>query len=87
MSKFNPNNMTAFEIGFYAYGILDANEARRITIPCRSERYMSLSKELNVQIADPRGNARAAYNAGVAYAVCQQMRLELPRILAEAAPA
>lgn len=68
--------MNAFELKFYEAGIKDANEARHITLACRSKRYETLSRTLHVVIGDKRGNAVKAYNDGVAYEINRQIKLE-----------
>lgn len=69
--------MNDFELKFYEAGIKDANETRRIVLPFQSKRYEQLSRELNVQIGDKRGNSTKAYNKGVAYEINRQTRLEI----------
>ena len=68
--------MNEFELNFYEAGIKDANEARAITLACRSKRYENLSRTLHVKIGDERGNATKAYNDGVAYEINRQTMLE-----------
>jgi len=69
--------MNAYELEFYEAGIRDANEQKAIVAPCRSKRYMGLSKKLKTKIGDERGNGLKAYCAGVAFEFNRQMRLEL----------
>lgn len=66
--------MNEFEIKFYHAGIQDAREAGHIVLPARSKRYEQLSRDLNVQIGDPRGNSTIAYNAGVSKEINRQFR-------------
>lgn len=68
-------DMNAYELQFYNAGIKDANEARHITLACRSKRYEALAKTLSVKIGDKRGNAAEAYNAGVAHEINRQTML------------
>ena len=68
--------MTSYELKFYEAGIKDANEARCITIACRSKRYAELSRSLHSKICDERGNATKAYANGVAFEINRQTALE-----------
>ena len=68
--------MTTFELEFYEAGIKDANEARRITIASRSERFTALSKKHGLKIDEKSVQAGTAYNKGVADEINRQTRLE-----------
>ena len=68
--------MTRMEIDFYEAGIKDANEARRITVACKSKRYEALSKKHHLQIGKESIKCLDVYNKGVAHEINRQARLE-----------
>jgi hypothetical protein len=68
--------MNEFELKFYEIGIKDANENRSIVLPYQSKRYEKLSRKLGVKIGDKRGKSTKAYNAGVAFEINRQTKLE-----------
>lgn len=67
-------NATENEIKFYEAGVKDANEARCITVACRSERVKKLLEEL--KLTNELSSCLASYNSGVAFEICRQTRLE-----------
>lgn len=67
-------NATENEIKFYEAGVKDANEARHITVACRSERVKKLFEELKP--TKDYSSCLASYNSGVAFEICRQTRLE-----------
>lgn len=65
--------MTTLELKAYEIGIKEANEQRRIVPACKSKKMNDLIKEVRNNLSP----LIIAYNEGVAYEICRQMRLEL----------
>ena len=68
--------MKGIEIEFYEAGIKDANEQRKIVVPCKSKRYEELSRKHNLQIGKLSIKCLDAFSRGVAYEINRQTRLE-----------
>ena len=68
--------MSGIEIEFYEAGIKDANEHRKIVVPCRSKRYEELSRKHHLQIGKLSIKCLDAFSSGVAYEINRQTRLE-----------
>lgn len=74
--------MSKKELDYYEAGIKDANDARSITIPCKSKRFNELlkrdSKGVPVTTESLKESIKhlKAYSAGVAFEINRQTKLE-----------
>ena len=68
--------MSGTEIEFYEAGIKDANDHRKIVVPCMSKRYEELSRKHHLQIGKLSIKCLDAFIIGVAYEINRQARLE-----------
>lgn len=65
--------MNALELRAYEIGIKEANEQRRIVPACKSKKMNELMNEIRNDLLP----LIIAYDEGVAFEICRQMRLEL----------
>ena len=74
--------MSKKELDYYEAGIKDANEARAITIPCKSKRFNVLCERdcagapATTESLKESIKYLKAYSAGVAFEINRQTRLE-----------
>ena len=68
--------MNAMQLEYYEAGILDANEARSITMPAQSDRFLALCKRDAMPIGAEAIKNLDAYNKGVAFEINRQTSLE-----------